>query len=101
VANLRLSEAARADIRAIYRQSIEAFGVAQADAYAAGLRGSIKRLAEFPESAPLQNNLTRPVRILPFRSHIVIYAVDPDGVHILRVRHAREDWINNPTGDHR
>lgn len=35
---LRFSEAARADIRAIYRQGVEGFGVGPADTYASGLR---------------------------------------------------------------
>lgn len=73
----------------------------QADAYAAALRLAIKRLAEFPESASLREGLNRPVRTLPFRSHIVVYALDEGGVHILRIRHGHEDWIGNPTGDHR
>ncbi|MDI6624265.1 MAG: type II toxin-antitoxin system RelE/ParE family toxin [Brevundimonas sp.] len=101
MASLRLSETARADIRAIYRQGVEGFGVRRADAYAAALRLAIKRLAEFPESASLREGLDGPVRVLPFRSHIVIYAIDEGGVHILRVRHGHEDWIGNPTGDHR
>ena len=91
MASLRLSEAARADIRAIYRQGVEGFGVRQADVYAAALRLAIKRLAEFPESASLREGLVGPVRVLPFRSHIVIYAIDEGGVHILRVRHGHED----------
>jgi len=101
VASLRLSEVARADIRAIYRHGVEDFGVGQADAYAAALRSSIKRLADYPESAPLRDGLDRPVRVLPFRVHIIVYALDEGGVHILRVRHAHEDWVSNPTGDHR
>lgn len=101
MANLRLSEAARADIRAIFRHGVESFGVGQADAYAAALRVSIKRLAEYPESAAIRGELGKSIRVLPFRAHIVVYAIDKGGVHILRVRHAHEDWIGNPTGDHR
>ena len=93
MAHLRLSEAARADIRAIYREGVERFGLARADAYASALRESIERLADYPESAPFRECLGGPVRVLPVRSHIVIYAIDPGEVHILRIRHAREDWI--------
>lgn len=101
MAALRFSEAARTDIRAIYRHGVDGFGVRQADAYAAGLRQTIHRLVLFPESAPLREGLNRTVRILPFRSHIVIYTHGESGVHILRVRHAGEDWTGNPAGDHR
>ena len=93
MAHLRLSEAARADIRAIYREGVERFGLAQADAYTSVLREAIKRLAAYPESAPFRKGLGGPVRVLPVRSHIVIYAIDAGGVHILRIRHTREDWI--------
>ena len=98
---LRFSEAASADIRAIYRQGVEGFGVGPADTYASGLRQSIGRLAFFPESAPVRESLTGPVRILTFRWHIVVYLLDEHGVHVLRVRQAREDWAGNPAGDHR
>jgi toxin ParE1/3/4 len=93
---VRTSEAARADIRAIYRMGVEMFGVTQADAYANGMKRAILRLAEFPESAPVRAELTPSVRVLPYGAHVILYAVSNDSVHILRVRHAHEDWTSSP-----
>lgn len=92
---VRLSEAARADIRAIYREGVERFGPKQGDVYADGLRASIQRLGQFPRSAPVRAGLRASIRILPYRSHIVLYELDPAGVHVLRVRHGLEDWLDS------
>ncbi|WP_438985218.1 type II toxin-antitoxin system RelE/ParE family toxin [Aequoribacter sp.] len=39
--------------------------------------------------------LSPPVRVHPFRSHIIIYTQENNGdIFIVRVRHSREDWVN-------
>lgn len=72
------------------------FGVAQADAYANGMKRAISRLAEFPASAPMRAGLTPSVRVMPYQAHVILYAISDDSVHILRVRHAHEDWTSSP-----
>lgn len=98
---LIVSEAAAADIRAHYRQGMEMFGVRQADDYATGLRETIRRLADFPRSAAEQSGFRQSVRIAPYRSHMIVYTANDEDVHILRVRHAAEDWAKDPIGEHR
>ena len=37
------------------------------------------------------------LRALSYRSHIILYEVDPDRtVTVLRIRHGREDWVSEP-----
>ena len=69
------------------------FGPRRGVAYAEGLRRSILRLGRFPRSAPIRPGFSAAIRIMPYRSHIVLYEIDPGGVHILRIRHAHEDWL--------
>lgn len=64
----RLSGAAYADLRRIYRASIRLFGVAQADRYLDELNASFDRTGQTPEMAPLRANL-RDIRILRRGSH--------------------------------
>lgn len=101
MARVRLSEAASADLRAIYRLGLDKFGLRQADAYALLLRNAVKMLGDYPEASPAREGLERPVRVRPCGSHIIVYSFHDDAVHVLRVRHGAEDWIGNPAGDDR
>lgn len=68
------------------------FGRKQADTYALGLAAVFRLIADYPLSSRLRHELRRPVRARPWRSHVVLYAVDEAGVLVLRVRHGHEDW---------
>lgn len=94
--HIRFSEAARADVRAIYREGVEMFGPRQGAAYADGLRRAILRLGSFPRSAPVRPGFRSSIRIMPYRSHIILYEIDAHGVYVLRIRHAHEDWLGSP-----
>jgi toxin ParE1/3/4 len=97
----RLSGAARGDLKAIYRQGEEQFGHKRADAYSSGLITAFNLIADYPHVGRLRTETRPPVRVQPYRSHVIVYATDKAGVLILRIRHAHEDWIDNPVGDHR
>lgn len=94
----RLSGAARQDIIDIYLRSEEAFGEAQADRYVADLESMFAFLAEHPMAARERIELAPPVRIHPYRAHVIVYRLDGADVLILRLRHGREDWYASPTG---
>ena len=70
------------------------FGADQAEAYYAGLAETFGFLAEFPKAARERPETRPPVRVHPYRSHIVVYVIEGDDIQILRVRHGREDWSN-------
>ena len=95
----RLSRAARKDIVEIYLRSEEMFGEAQADRYLAGLYGVLAFLAENPRSARERIEFDPPVRVHPYKAHLVIYETDGDDVFIIRLRHGHEDWRPFPAGD--
>jgi toxin ParE1/3/4 len=93
----RLTRAAVDDITHIYLDGVNQFGVSQADAYHIKLETIFEVLSDNPELARERLEISPPVRIHPVGSHIVIYKIEPDrDILIIRVRHGREDWKDNP-----
>ncbi|MFC3580435.1 type II toxin-antitoxin system RelE/ParE family toxin [Sphingomonas hylomeconis] len=93
MAGYRLSTAAADDLVAIFLEGVSEFGLAQADRYHAGLEKVFAFLGEYPRAARLRLEIRPPVRAYPHKAHLIVYELDADdGVLILRVRHAREDW---------
>ena len=92
---LHFSRDAEEDLIAIYRQSVDLFGVAQAERYRESLDHAFSLIERNPRLARLRNDLRPPVRIHPSGAHVIIYRVREDGdVQIIRVRHGREDWLS-------
>ena len=92
----RLSRAAQEDLISIYVHGVREFGMAQAEAYQDQIDHTIELIAENPQIARQRNELDPPVRVHPVNSHLIVYMIEDGAVRILRVRHAREDWISNP-----
>ncbi|WP_186418904.1 type II toxin-antitoxin system RelE/ParE family toxin [Bosea sp. CS1GBMeth4] len=89
----RLSLAAKEDIIGIAEQGIRLFGQAQARRYHDELFAIFDMIAAYPRIARERKELSPPMRIYPFKAHLVVYRVEQDGsVLIARVRHAHEDW---------
>ena len=92
----RLTRAAADDMVMIYLAGVDMFGPAQAESYSDGLEAAFSCLADYPRAARLRTEMVRPVRAYPYKSHLIIYRADHDGVLIIRIRHAREDWVAEP-----
>lgn len=92
----RLSRKAEDDIIQIYVTGVAEFGVDQAERYHDGLERTFRFIADFPLAAPERAELGRGSRIHPYKSHIIIYQLDGADIFIQRVRHAHEDWLNQP-----
>ena len=88
----RLSNAAELDVTLIYIEGFAQFGSDQAESYYVGLQRTVEIISENPTMARERAEFTPPVRIHPYRAHVIIYVVDEQGVLVLRVRHGREDW---------
>ena len=83
---------AEADIAAINREGIRLFGAQQAQKYAGEMAEAFRVIAEYPLASPSRNEFGRPVRVRPFRSHVILYEVKEEVTLILRIRHGHEDW---------
>lgn len=93
----RLTRRAAADLRRIYLESVRDFGVAQAEAYQAGLRRSLDLLGANPKLGRERNEISPSVRIHPSGVHVIVYLVGAEkDVVVVRFRHGREDWVADP-----
>jgi len=54
-------------------------------------------IASTPRIARERDEISPPIRIHPFKAHLIIYQIENDeAVFIIRIRHAFEDWISDP-----
>ena len=94
----RLSLAAEEDIVGIAEQGIRLFGAVQARQYHDELFAIFDLIAASPRMARERLELSPPMRIHPFKAHLVVYRIEADGdVLIVRIRHGHEDWANAGT----
>lgn len=93
--SFRLSLAAEDDIISIAEEGMRLFGLAQARRYHDELFAIFDLLVTNPRMARERHELSPPMRIHPFKSHLVVYRIDEDGsILIVRVRHGHEDWAS-------
>ena len=81
------------DIAKLYSFGALTFGLAAATDYAEGLRERFYFLSEFPRVARERREVSPPVRVFPYRSHVLAYRIEDEDVVILRVLHHSVDWI--------
>ena len=93
----RLSDLADRDLSLVYLQGIERFGFAQAEKYFDELQAALDRLALYPQTGRLRREVEPPVRMLPFRAHLIFYDIEEDGIVIVRIRHGFENWWSENT----
>jgi toxin ParE1/3/4 len=94
--NYRLSFQASFDLDQIYNEGAWQFGQKQAERYSLSLENLFELKAANPMMARERTEFRKPVRAQPHKSHVVIYVIEDDGIFIIRVRHAHEDWMNDP-----
>jgi toxin ParE1/3/4 len=96
---LRLRPSALNDLESIWLYTAAQWSADQADQYIRQLTAGLNLLAGQPEIARERHELNPPVRIHPVASHLVVYRIESDHLDILRIRHGREDWANEPFGE--
>lgn len=93
--SVRLTVEAEFDLADIFEAGEAAFGRRQAEMYLSSLQRTFNRIGTQPRMAAgrtIGNGMTR---VHPHAAHVILYDVDDIGVLILRIRHAREDWLND------
>lgn len=88
----RLSPAARTDLSRIWDYTAEIWSSDQADTYLRGLGERLEALCSHPEIARERTEIDPPVRLLPYRAHLIIYRIEHDHLAIIRVVHGRQHW---------
>ncbi|MDD9991149.1 MAG: type II toxin-antitoxin system RelE/ParE family toxin [Rhodospirillales bacterium] len=87
MAAYRLTERATDDLNAIYEYTTVNFGLEQARDYLNGLHDRFEELATRPALGRSAERLAQGLRRYPYRSHVVFYVPEDEGVLIVRVLH--------------
>ncbi|ACM29059.1 type II toxin-antitoxin system RelE/ParE family toxin [Rhizobium rhizogenes] len=87
---------AEEDIIAIAEQGVRLFGSAYAKRYHDELFSLLDLIAANPRMAREREEISPPVRIHPFKAHLVVYRIEEDGaIFVIRIRHGHEDWASD------
>ena len=90
----RLSVQAENDIVDIAEASLRLFSEAQAWSYHSQLFDLFDLIAANPQMARERDEISPPVRIHPFKAHLIVHTLSETGdVLIIRIRHSHEDWM--------
>ena len=91
-ARYTLAPEAVRDLERIWAYGAETWSADRADHYLDELVLAFERVAQSPALHHQRLEFTPPVRIYPFRSHLIVY-LDLEGqVTILRILGGRQDW---------
>tara|TARA_R110002020_G_scaffold96186_11_gene230558 strand:- start:1988 stop:2278 length:291 start_codon:yes stop_codon:yes gene_type:complete len=90
----RFTAKAQADVIAIAETGLRLFGESQALEYHRQMFEIFELIAANPRMARERHEISPPVRVHPFKSHVIIYLLNEMGdVLIVRVRHSHENWM--------
>lgn len=87
-----LTSKAGEDIVGIFIAGANQFGIDQAEEYHTSVYKVFELLSKNTELGQQRFVINPPVRIYPYRSHLIVYIVNNSQILIIRVRHQREDW---------
>ncbi|MBD8688741.1 type II toxin-antitoxin system RelE/ParE family toxin [Rhizobium skierniewicense] len=91
-----LSVQAEEDIVSIAEEGIRNFGGLVAKRYNDELFALLELIAANPRMARERHEISPPVRIHPFKAHLVVYRIIEDGsIFVIRIRHCHEDWAGD------
>jgi toxin ParE1/3/4 len=91
--HLNLLPAAISDLSDIWDYTIDRWSLKQARVYTDGLTDLLNLLCDHPEIAQRYGKSAPTVRVHRYRSHLVIFTADDSRTEIIRVVHARSNWL--------
>lgn len=92
ISEYRLSPAAQDDLEDIWQYTVQMWSADQAETYLRGLAEALGILVAHPNIARERRDIIPPVRLHPYRSHLIVYRVEPDHLSVIRILHTRQHW---------
>ncbi|MBB3979877.1 toxin ParE1/3/4 [Rhizobium azooxidifex] len=94
--SFKVSVEAEEDIIAIAEQGVRMFGAGQAKRYHDELFAVFDLIAVNPRIARERNEIDPPIRIHPFKAHLIVYRIEDDEtIFVIRICHGHEDWAGS------
>jgi len=91
-----LSAEAEEDIIGIAEYGVRNFDTPHARRYHDDLFETLDLIARHPGMARERHEIQPPVRIHPFKAHLIVYMVgEDDVVFLIRVRYGHENWASS------
>jgi toxin ParE1/3/4 len=87
----RLSKEAQADLNEIKSYSDTTWGKKQAKEYLSVIRGSLEKLAIYPEFGKTRNEIFDGLRSFSVARHIIFYRLGNTEIEVARILHNRMD----------
>lgn len=91
MAEVRLSEGARADLADIDAYGAEQFGEDAADGYQRGISDTLDRLSRFPRLGEARPAYGMNIRCIVYRRHRILYRLIGEEVVVARILHHSRD----------
>lgn len=92
ISEYRLSPAAQSDLDGIWDYTAATWSAAQAESYVRGIGETLAMLVQHPEMARERKEIDPPVRLHPYRSHLIVYRIEPDHLAVIHIVHVRQHW---------
>jgi plasmid stabilization system protein ParE len=89
--NIALTNLAKEDLIDIWLYGQKNWGAVNANQYLDSIDAFLKTLINLPEKFALRRDFQPPVRIAPFKSHLVVYLESTRHIQIVRVLHQSMD----------
>ena len=89
--NYTYSKRAESDIKKIYRDTVQEWGISQADKYDAGLEKTVNLLAELPDIGRPCEEISEGYRRHEYERHVIFYRKRAADILIIRILHDRMD----------
>jgi toxin ParE1/3/4 len=98
---LSFTDAAREDLAAIGRYTLESWGAEKKTRYLAGIRASLERLRRATGIGRVRDEIRPGYRSVASGRHVIFYRETEDRIEVVRVLHQRMDLhrhLNDPAG---
>ena len=87
-----LTPAAQTDLNDIWDYTARTWSPEQASLYVRNLKQTLQMIVSQPKLARERNEISPPVRIHPYASHLIIYRIEDNQVLVIRIVNARQSW---------